>query len=472
MPRSIAYARLKTETEPLITTVEPPLNSNNELGIPTHTGGFGILGCSEWLLKSPGVLSVIWIATCIRIMTFAMTLPSRARTSDFSVYYLSATALREGRNPYTTDLQDAGRRLSLDVGAIKHATDPPTYLVAFEPLTLMPPLSAYWTWIAINAFSLVLSLAILLGADRKFSVKGAMLFVALALWYPPVMYLFYWGQNKAIVLLLMTLMTRSIKRKRNASAGLSLALAGLLRVFPLLLVVYQAILRRWRLLAWTAAGLAVGMLATVAFTGIATTLSFPNGKDILLEHRYLCDRVNISLSAFVSRLFWNGLGAGLPPGLDAARRVASVAAALALLSLTVRATLTRRNDRGGDEAVFSLWVVASIMISPTAWHYYLVLLFIPFAQIAVAAANHTASKRTIWLGVVSYLLPFAAVTYAPLGRHGAPGLILATVDELWFASLAVAYLSAYFLVTDSGESSTPGKISQYHSQLANMTVQV
>ena len=65
-----------------------------------------------------------------------------------------------------------------------------------------------------------------------------------------------------------------MKRGHDFTAGVALALATLLRVFPIAIVGYLILQRRWRALAYLTASLAIGLLLTVAFSGIHNTLSF------------------------------------------------------------------------------------------------------------------------------------------------------------------------------------------------------
>jgi hypothetical protein len=73
-----------------------------------------------------------------------LSLGSRARTWDFSHYYVSALAMRQGINPYATSLAPLASSLGLDIKEIDKATYPPTFILLFEPLTLLAPVSAYW----------------------------------------------------------------------------------------------------------------------------------------------------------------------------------------------------------------------------------------------------------------------------------------------------------------------------------------
>ena len=86
----------------------------------------------------------------IRTVSLFAQLPSRSTQVDHSIYYASAYLLRRGLNPYTTHLGAVAAALGLHT-RLPGATDPPTFLLMFEPLTILGPKKAYWTWQALNA---------------------------------------------------------------------------------------------------------------------------------------------------------------------------------------------------------------------------------------------------------------------------------------------------------------------------------
>jgi hypothetical protein len=64
-------------------------------------------------------------------------LPARASHFHFSTCYASGLALPEHSDPYATALDRVGRGLKLEIDPIYYATDPPTLLLCFNPLTFL-----------------------------------------------------------------------------------------------------------------------------------------------------------------------------------------------------------------------------------------------------------------------------------------------------------------------------------------------
>ena len=97
------------------------------------------------------MLVPLWAAVAIGVLIMIRAMPGRATKWDYSIYYSSALAMREGMNPYTADLTPLAHSLGFELGKINHATDPPTFVMCFVPLTLLGPRTGFYVWTAINA---------------------------------------------------------------------------------------------------------------------------------------------------------------------------------------------------------------------------------------------------------------------------------------------------------------------------------
>lgn len=400
------------------------------------------------------MLVPLWAAVGICVVILVKAMPGRAQKWDYSVYYTSALAMREGMNPYTTDLTPLAHSLGFELGKINHATDPPTFVMCFVPLTLLAPRSGFYVWTAINAASFLLALILLFRWTPGLGRDPALAIAALAILFPPVTDHLVWGQNKMLVLLMFVLMLRWMERGKNAAAGLMLAFATLLRAFPLLLVGYLILMKRRRVLAYTIVGLAVGGLTTVVLVGMGRSVSF------LLAPGYLTQQWaqelpgNIALATTVSRMFWYFFGVHLGATLDWTRRITSWGAELMLLALTVKATVARPSSEDPDGRLFVLWIMTAILISPTSWFYYLVLLAIPMVRLSAAAANNRTSARALWTGVAAYTLAWLYFTLVDMHSQQ---LALHPNALVWRVGASpvglLAYLSLYWFATDSDAAS-------------------
>ena len=418
------------------------------------------------ILGRPGPLAIILVATSLSVLAHAVSLPARSNQLDFSHYYVSALALREGLNPYATHLETLARPLGLDIRAIRKAGYPPTFLLSFEPLTLLSPRAAYWTWTGFSTLCFALALYLMLTAEVHFERRLESLIVALAILYQPVWYHYKYAQSQLLILLLAVVMMRAFARGRDSLAGFSLAAAVALRVFPVILAGYLICRRRWRALAWTAGwGVAIGA-TTLAAAGNAS-FGFLRAIPFLTSHEFLARPADISLGAFVSRLFWYSMGGRLGPVADMARRIAATAAELAVLAIVARATIASgRNAAGQDpdwndeeRRALGLWIAAMVLVAPTAWEHYLVLMLIPLLLIADGAARRVASSRAVWAAIASWIAwPVQSLVFAtivPLTPMRLRVGSIFAIAELSMVAQALGFLAAYWFMTDRVSEAAP-----------------
>jgi hypothetical protein len=397
------------------------------------------------------IVALIWIGALLELIRAFTKLPGPAHRLDFANYYDSAVALRHGLDPYTTDLTAIGNRFGLETGPLIHASGTPTYLLCFEPLTRFPPATALWIWSSLNLVALAIAIYLLLVRRPGIDASTAWLVGGLSLAFYPVSFNFFWAQTQVMLLLLMVLAMRAMEDERDGAAGLIVALAGLLRAFPFLLLGYFALRRKWKALIFAIAGTIAGALITIAMLGFAQCFSFLNGVAYLSNNERMAFPFAISVAPFLSRMFWTLFGSA---SSDWIRRGTIVVADAIVLGMTVGATLDAVGRRDDDYRIYSLWIVTSVMLSPIAWHHYLVLLLIPFVQMVVAGAHQRSSRRALWMAAGSYLLAFVsvAITNRMVARSIAFQVAFPSLSApLWetgFYTLLMGYIAAYWFAVD------------------------
>jgi hypothetical protein len=293
-------------------------------------------GLARALTESP-IIVALWVGAILQAVLSFGQVRGRVTHWDFSHYYLSALAMRAGLNPYTTDLRPLGRVLGIE--GIEHATYPPAFLLCFEPLTLMTPRAAYWAWFGVNVAALALALAVLFREIPSLRMRQIMALIPLAILYPPLGTHFFYAQTQVLILLLFVLMMWAMARGYDRTAGLFLALAGLIKIFPLLMVGYFVTRHRWRAVAYAAGGVIAGALVTITMIGVERSLGFINGVHSITSNEFIARPANIALGSFVSRVFWYAygtMGGGEGALLGWVRRAVALAVQLLLLGLTAR----------------------------------------------------------------------------------------------------------------------------------------
>jgi hypothetical protein len=406
-------------------------------------------------MRRPAILAAVWICAILMLTGTFTKMSGNWHGRDFSNYYLSVWALRHGIDPYSTDLTPVAAELGLDTGGLTHASETPPFLLCFEPLTWMRPRVAFWIWTAINFSALALAMYLLLARRRGLSGRTAWLLTGLILMSAPVNLNLYWGQSQLIALALMVAAMRAMERERDAAAGLLIAAAGMLRAYPLLLIGYFVIRRKWRAFAFAAIGIAAGVSVTIAALGLAQSLSFIHGALRLTDYSIVNRVDNLSLGPFVSRTFWVLTGTASGSSADWTRRAAIAVADIVVLGMTIRATLADADCGDPDWRFYSLWIAVSIMLSPVAWHHYLLLLAIPFVQMVAAAAERRSGSRAVWMAALAYVL--SAVSIRVFNRFLIPPptefqlmfpWIASALKETSFVALLTGFIAAYWFATD------------------------
>lgn len=408
-------------------------------------------------IRQPAILTVVWIVALLTLAGTFTKMSGQWHRRDFSNYYESAWALRHGIDPYSTNLTAVGARVGLETNWLLHASETPSFLLCFEPLTRLRPRVAFWIWITLNFSALAIAMYLLLFDRRGLSGRTAWLLAGLILMSAPVSLNFYWGQSQLIVLALMAAAMRAMERDRDGTAGLLIATAALLRAYPLLLVGYFLMRRKWRAVAFATAGVAAGGLVTVAVLGLAQTFSFVHGALWVTDYSVVQRVDDLALGPFVSRMFWALTATAPGSPTDWMRRAAIGIADIAVLGLTIRATLAEPNlrTRDPDWRIYSLWIATAIMLTPVGWHHYLVLLTIPFVQMVASAAEGRSNSRAVWMAALCYML--IAVSNRVFNRLLTPPptefqlifpWMARALEETSFIALLTGFIATYWFATD------------------------
>jgi alpha-1,2-mannosyltransferase len=216
----------------------------------------------------------------------------KRRMTDAGVYFRAAWALRTGADPYSIADNNGWTY-----------TYPPTLAALLVPLA-DPPAGAdrSWTlpypvslviWYGLSLLALIYSLHWLAGAVEETALdprvglvpRGCQRWWQLRLW-PALICLIAIGstigrgQTNLLLLLIFSGMLRSATRGQPLRAGLWLAAAAALKVFPILLIVYPL----WRRDGRWLAGLALGL---VLFLGVIPALVVGPARAVAVNRQFL-----------------------------------------------------------------------------------------------------------------------------------------------------------------------------------------
>lgn len=217
-------------------------------------------GC--WIV----VLGLLWA------LRLDLYLHSPHAEGDFATYLAAAYALR--MNPHT-NIYHLQALLPYDVHGLIQVSQtpyiyPPIFAIALEPLTLLPASWAIALWIGMNLVLWLIALLLLLAYLPKYRL----LLFPLGLFYLPLWANLYYGQVNGLILVGVIMALWLVEHRHERWAGVILGILAAIKLFPLLLIGYLLIRRRWHV------GIGAGMvlfgtsLITLAITGWGSVLAY------------------------------------------------------------------------------------------------------------------------------------------------------------------------------------------------------
>ncbi len=369
-------------------------------------------------------------------------------------------------------LRAAGRAVidGTDIYRVRHPRGwpfyyPPTMAVLMVPFAAMPLSAAVLAWYAIGMGAVLWAGYRLVRLCDELAGRpvGPIVVAAFLVNFAPTISGLQRGQVSALLTALMVEAFWSYRTGRDARAGLWIALAASLKVYPALLIL-PAVVRRD---GWVLAGFVVGLvlllvLLPMAASGPAPALAslrawtgevaLPFFTDAGYARREVFGQFNQfspsnqSLFGVLSR--WLARGAipaneTFPPALAdlSPGTVRRIGLAMSLPLLLAMAAVARRSAARTDLREAALWalgMVAMNFISHIAWHHYYTSLTMLYALAGIAPAITPPGKHLWRLGgalavaVVANWLHFAVFFCRQMG------LLLLGSLALWIVMAIVA----------------------------------
>jgi len=334
-------------------------------------------------------------------------LPTRARENDFAHYYLSGRVLLDGGNPYRAAAGPLYRQYGFfrdeRAGAVVDANTPVlTWL--FAGVAWLPARSAFAVWVGFEVVCLAWILWLTCRQLRGQLTPRAARFVWLgALASAPVYWHFYYSQVQLLLGAILLTAFACQRSGRYVLACLIAVIAGLLKLYPFLLLPWFL----WR----GGAGIrdrAVRTLACVLWTGLVVVASgwhlwldfFQRGVPLVVA-AVNNNTFNFSVPSLVTNFGY--APSGFNPSPETARLWWTMGA-VAGLGIMVAAYLWCLRARLEPAAEFGFLCTAMLLGSPTVWGHYYVLLIFPFAVAVTRWRGRSPVVRLAWIGGVWLLL--------------------------------------------------------------------
>jgi alpha-1,2-mannosyltransferase len=331
--------------------------------------------------------------------------------TDFGSFYSACKAAELRGDVYDVDyLNDLARESGIP-GHVYPYLYPPFFAFVAAPFCALSPSSAriLWTFGSIVLLSLSMTISVfMVGSvinrhegdpfDRTRLLRGLIVFAILLLWILPFRNNFRIGQVNILVLTFIVLSLYAHLKKADIASGVFLSFAVLIKVTPLVLLLYFIARRRYRavlscctcVLLLAAATLPLGafdswhrffgFLPSMSYGAVIPGLFHPGAYP------------NFSIAGFFSRLFVDN---------RAAVTIASVSVIISLISLLVFYTYHVRNEMAAG-LLLTPFLVLMVISAPLAYLHHVIYIF-PGALLLLSYIWMTLSRHKSTL-IVSLLL--------------------------------------------------------------------
>ena len=359
------------------------------------------------------------------------TISHRYDQFDFVVFHGWWTDYSSGGDPWTDQR-----------GPMRGCNYTPAFIEIFSPLARIDQQTAFWIWQAAQILCMVIAVLLLArGSASPLDPAPTIIVLSLVMISSPFAAALVWSQIAPMLLALLSAAWFCARRQRPAAAGLWLALAALLKLYPAAVAGYFLFGRRWRALGWTIGFFAAGVLLTNPAHWIElVTHGLPIAYRITGRH-------GLSVLSFVRTSVARFAGTRIKAEPLFAVWELTALIDLVLIAIAAAATITGGGRADLDALVFGVWVALALLMSPLAWKQDFLLL-LPACLFGLRAAWQSfeprAPTRNRALIAGSAMLAYCVVS-----------ALIKAVPGPGFPMLLAAYLGAALIFRAQMRSELP-----------------
>jgi len=403
----------------------------------------------------------------------------QGRDRDYYRWFRIAQAAADGE-PLANPRGAGAVGLEDDEGHVTYYKLPPAFAVYVAPLGELPykvyVLLYYRLSFAAGVAAFLLAMRLLHG--RWLPENPAALILPLAVFVVFAHDDLHCGSNNLIVLAFIVGGLYLASRGCSAAGGLSLGMAVSLKAFPLAVVIGAALMRRWKLAAWSLAAAAVWTLLVPGLVrGFGPTwrdnvnwaqrvvVPYAQGREHVQWSEKGASVSNQALWGTVTRLVRDVNAAGQFGAPDdaglkvnvlrlSARGAAAVFAGLVVLAAAAMAWAAWRGaappSRLRDGVDLGLACIFVLLLSPVAWTYFFTILLLPLAVAGLLIARRPR-RGPARLALAAYIATWPLMILSLWDGPRAVG-VLTWVAILWFVVLLIV---RRHLAAEPAEDNTP-----------------
>ena len=283
----------------------------------------------------------------------------------------------------------------------KYNTHPPTANLMAVPFAWLSYQEAHLAWnLTSIAMLCVIVFWIVRGLEIQMTIWTTLALVTLLLACDPLQQTLIQGQPNLLLTLLIVGAWRAGRSGNSFVSGMCLGLATAVKIYPAYLFLYFLVRRDGRALAGGVCSFVLITLITAAVFGVDAyrdylTVVLPSISDVTNNWG------NASLLAFWERLFDNSSTSTQPlVNSPALLQISVWTSWLVLTALVVRSVWKTRTEPFSNES-FAITIVAMLLMSPTTWHHYFIILAFPVGLLLSRYQPHTGKRLLVNLLILA-----------------------------------------------------------------------
>ncbi|OGG12937.1 hypothetical protein A2773_01880 [Candidatus Gottesmanbacteria bacterium RIFCSPHIGHO2_01_FULL_39_10] len=303
---------------------------------------------------------------------------------DFSVYYSAVKVALSGGNPYSNDLS-----------LFAPFMYPPQILFIFIPFLYIPYIVAEKLWLFMSFVFLFLSLIFLFKINKQKLLTPQSIFLCSLVFLSfPLKFTLGMGQINVMILLFSVLFIYFLHKDKDYIAGILLGLSISLKLFPVLLLPYLLLIRKWKIL--------LSALTTLITITVLTLFAF--GHEMLLEFWY---KVLPALGSPWDGGYYNQALSGTITKLTGSpNQLFQFIVSSILIIISAWVILSKKKKTHSMISMdIGMIITLSLLINNFSWQHHFVWLLIPFLTIFYyLKKNKYQWHYYVLLGISSFLV--------------------------------------------------------------------
>jgi glycosyl transferase family 87 len=346
----------------------------------------------------------------------------RYKEMAFGLYYPWWKEFREGLDPWH---------------AKPSCLYPPPFVIWFSPLSAFSQPVAYWIWQSTQVAAFISAIVLIIRETaRRLTIARLALVVGLIALALPYFFTstLYESEPTALLLVLLVAAWRLARHQRPVAAGLMLAMATVLKVYPVAAGGYFLFRRRLR----------------VVFAGAAWTIAIV----VMTDPRRWLNSASHGAGPYFKSLAWasDGRAISIPLNTYAALTcfagnapTALLLTASSIMGIILLASAALTTWRAADAVeidgmAFGLWMAVMLLLCPLTWNHEITLILPAYLCAAIDLVQRNPKLPVVALTLLVFALGGHAAAYysTPIRNLHAD-----------FVAVIVGYIAISILINDS-----------------------